>query len=174
MEFYSESNHPPMVYHRECKKTAPIYEEQINKKTLQKELKQVGETNIYEKIQESRDATDIQKIIERYQINIDEKIKINDEILDYTENPTSLIEAHQMILNAEQIWDKEPATIKAEFNNNFVEYLAAANDGTLKNVYEKIQPKKLAKYKEEKEASKIEEVQNQQAELLNNGGNINE
>ena len=173
MEFYSESKHPPMIYHRECKKTAPIYEEQINTKTLQKELKKVGETNIYEKIQESRDATDIQKIIERYQINIDEKIQINDEILDYTQNPTSLIEAHQMILNAEQIWDKEPATIKEKFGNNFVEYLAAANNGTLKNIYEEIQPEKMTKHKEEKEAKKLEEVKTQQAELLN-GGNNNE
>lgn len=174
MEFYSESNHPPMTYHRECSKTIPVYEEQINTKTLQKELKKVGETNIYEKIQESRDATDIQKIIERYQINIDEKIDIRDEILDYTGYPGDLIEAYKMTLNAEQIWDKEPASIKEKFGNNFVEYLAAANNGTLEKVYNEVQPQKLEKHKEEKEAKKVEKVQAQQQELLNNGGNNNE
>ena len=166
-----------MTYHRECSKTAPIYEETINTKTLQKELKKVGETNVYEKIQESRDSTDIQKIIERYQINVDEKLDISDEILDYTNNPTSLIEAHQMIINAENIWDKEPNVIKEKFGNNFEQYLASANNGTLKQVYEEVYPNKYKKQLEKVEAQKIEKVQEQQAQImqnLNNGVTTNE
>lgn len=174
MEFYSAYNVPPMTYHRKCEKTAPIYEEQINTQTNQLELKKVGETNVYEMIQESRDATDIQKIIEKYQINIDNKVEIRDEILDYTENPTSLIEAHQMILNAEQIWNKEPLKVREKFNNNFEQYLAAANNGELKNAYNELLPKQMKELKETKEANKIAEVQRQQENIKNQGVNVNE
>lgn len=151
MEFYSESNTPPIIAHKKTNPIEPIYEEVINTKTNKKELKKVGETNIYEKIQESRDSTDIQKIIERYQINLEDKTKINEEILDYTNNPTSLIDAHAKIVQAENIWNKEALDVRQKFNNNFVEYLAAANSGELKKVYAELAPKKYKKAEPVKE-----------------------
>lgn len=155
MEFYSESNKPPIIAHKQTSTITPIYEEVINTKTNKKELKKVGETNVYQRIQESRDSTDIQKIIERYQINLNDKINVNEEILDYTNNPTSLIDAHAMIVQAENIWNKEAQDVKQKFNNNFVEYLAAANSGELKKVYEELAPKKFKKA----EQTKVEQPQ---------------
>lgn len=151
MEFYSESNRPPIIAHRKTNSIVPTYEEVINTKTHKKELKKVGETNVYQKIQESRNSTDIQKIIERYQINLEDKPKINEEILDYTNNPTSLIEAHARILQAENIWNKEALDVRKHFNNNFNEYLAAANNGELRKVYEELAPKKYKKVEVVKE-----------------------
>lgn len=148
MKYYSEAEFPPIIAHRKTSETMPIYAEVINTKTNKKELKKVGETNIYEKIQESKDSTDIQKIIERYQINLDDKAKINEEILDYTNYPTDLIEAHAKIVEAENIWNQEGMDIKKEFNNNFLEYLAAANNGNLRKVYEKFDPKRFKKIEE--------------------------
>lgn len=142
--FYSETNRPPIIPAKKTSKFEPEYEERIDTKTGMTYLKKTGETNVYERIQASKDSTDIQKIVERYQITLENKPEMNmDEVLDYTNIPGNLIEAQQLIIKAKQLFEKEPKDIREKYNGNFNEYLMAAQSGELKETYQKVFDRKF-------------------------------
>lgn len=143
--FYSESRRPNRITQPKTSEYEPEYEEHIDTKTGKKYLKQVGKTNVYEKIQEAAEGVTLAEIIQRYGINPAESAEklesSTGEILDYTNTPKNLMEALEISNQAKNIFEHSAHEIKSMFNNNFTEFLAAANDGSLKKKLEEFKPK---------------------------------
>ena len=95
-----------------------------------KTLVKTGEfTNIYEKIQSHADECDIEKILERSQVEGYEILNKREAISgDVTMVPTSMLEAAQMLQDRENEFNKLPLDIRKEFNFNFNEYIAEAGN----------------------------------------------
>lgn len=93
-----------------------------------KSLTKTGEkTNIYLKIQTHADECDIEKILNRCEV---EGYEILDrrEVMegDVTMVPKSLLEAQITLQNQENEFNKLPLEIRKKFNFNFSEYIAEA------------------------------------------------
>lgn len=133
--FYSESNRPKTIAQPTTNPIEPEYEERTDTKTGKKYLKKTGETDVYAKIQESRESSKLSNILNRYKIDPkDSATKIDDNILDYTNQPKNLMEALAIAEDAKTIYNQSSAAIKQAFNNSYTEFLAGAVDGRLKKV----------------------------------------
>lgn len=131
--FYSESNKPKSIPHPKTSHFQAQYQERLDKdgKTF---LKKIDNVDVYDKIQQAKDGVLLSNLIEKY------KIKINDidltkleevAIQDFTNMPESFVGAINVIDDAKLIWQQQPKEIKAFFNNNFNEFIAGAQNGTL-------------------------------------------
>lgn len=134
MEFYNSFNPGPRKNSPAGSRTEPVYGLKIDKnghKILEK-TSQVN--NIYEKIQASLESTLIENIVKRYTMG-DEAIlsKNMGQFTDLTIAPENLLEAQQKLINAQELFDKEPIDVKKEFNQNMGEWLNALNNGTYEN-----------------------------------------
>lgn len=134
MKFYNSFEPGPKEFSPAGSQTEPVYALRIDKnghKVLEK-TSQVN--NIYEKIQASLESTLIDNIVKRYTMGDEEVLKKNmGQYTDLTIAPTNLLEAQQKLINAQELFDKEPIDIKKEFNQNMGEWLKAVNDGTYEN-----------------------------------------
>ncbi|UPW36499.1 internal scaffolding protein [Peromfec virus RodF8_36] len=137
-KFYSESNTPPRMFQPETSRTEPDYEERLDKDG-KKYLKKVGETDVYEKIQEARSGTELAQLIENFKIKINENdlTKVEETIIDVTNIPTNMIDALNVVEQAKTTFNTAPKEIRETFNNNFTEFLAGAQNGTLKSLLTK-------------------------------------
>lgn len=116
-----------------------------------KKLKKTGETNLYGKIQANLEATDIYKIIERYEQGDNDILEKAQGIYgDITEVPTSLIEARQRIDQIEMQFSNLPLEIKEKFSNSPTEYIAQMAKGTGIEIFEKYIQSKQTKKDEQK------------------------
>lgn len=154
MQFYSRFNRPETIPAPACSKLIPVFEIKIDKQTGRKELKQTGKTNVYEKIQASKENTLIYNILEKYQ-NGDISVlqKARGVFGDFTNMPKTLAEAQQSMLDAENLFNKLPNEIKREFSNSTSEFLASMTNGQFEQIVKKYQkPEKV----EQKTATQIE------------------
>lgn len=100
----------------------PVYAYEINKYG-QKELVQVGETNLYEKIQESLEETKIENILRRVVAGDTTVLRPDGIYADISTAPKNLIEARQQIQKLENLWNDLPIDTKREYDmsiENFV------------------------------------------------------
>lgn len=133
--FYSETNRPRTIAQKETNRVEPEYEERTDPKTGKKYLKKVGETDVYAKIQESKESSMLKNILDRYKIDPkDSATKIEDNVLDYTTQPKNLMEALAIAEEAKSIYNQSSAEIKQAFNNSYTEFLAGAVNGKLQQV----------------------------------------
>ena len=166
MEYYSRANRPATIPAPKCEKIIPTFSIEINSKTGKKELKQTGKTNIYDKIQASKEQTLIYNILERFSAGDTNVLnKVQGAYGDFTNVPKTLAEAQQQLINAENIFMSMPLEIRKEFNHSTSEFLASAANGELEP--------RLAKFV--KIPPKVEETQIQKPvenfQPLTNGGN---
>ena len=144
--FYSETNRPARVIQPATRTTEPEYKETIDTKTGKKVLKKIGEIDVYEKIQTATEGTSLKELINRYNIDPSESaVKLETEtgeILDYTNQPRNLMEALEITNQAKNLFENSSKEIKQKFNNNFTEFLAAANNGKLETALKEFKPKK--------------------------------
>ena len=101
----------------------PVYELRVDDKGC-KELVQVGETNVREKIQEFKDETDIKQILAR--ATVDPTVLHQREVFyaDVTSMPHSLAEAQQMIYDIKKDFEKMSPEIKEKFDYSPERYIA--------------------------------------------------
>lgn len=128
--FYSRNNRPKTIPQPECQETIPTFSLQINKSTGKKELVESGKTNLYEKIQASKDATLVYNIIDRY--NAGDESVFNKAVGSYgnfTQMPSTLVEAQQKLIDAERTFEQLPITIREKYNNSYTEFLADITTG---------------------------------------------
>ena len=92
----------------------------------QKVLVKTGETNLYEKIQESHEETKIENILKSVVNGDTSMLRANGQFIDTTELPNNLIEARQAIQNLENTWQSLPNEIKAKYHNSVEEYVGKA------------------------------------------------
>lgn len=102
-------------------------EYQLRIKDKAETLEVIGTSNLYESIQSHADSVDIHKILERCAMIDDYSIlnKMPAQFMDVTEMPHSLAEAHAMIVDAQNMFDRMPIEIKEKYDNNFVEFISS-------------------------------------------------
>ena len=160
MEYKSEWNRPKQHEYAQgnFKKVIDVYEDLLNPNTGKMETKVTDKVDVYQKIQSHKEAQELESIIKRYEIDIDEnQIKeIQNDIVDMTTMPTTMTEAYSMIKQVENEFEQRPAEIKRAFNNNVGEYVAGIQNGKLKEI--------LSSYenKNKKQEVKTEELNVQQ------------
>ena len=134
MEFKSLVNlHEPHKFAEGgFKKTIDIYEDIVNPKTGKLETKKTGEENFYEKIQAMKESQELENIIKRYNINLNNNhiAEISDEIVDMTNAPQDLIEAYASTKKLENLFNQSTTEIKNYFKD-FGGFLKSFQKGTL-------------------------------------------
>lgn len=146
------------------KKTAPIYEE-IIEKNGKKVLKQTGETNFYEKIQEHKNSVLLSEILKRYEIQPDDITAqvIENGVVDLTKVPENAIEAYAYVENAKNIWNNVGPEMQKKFNNDFTEFLRGATNGTLEKEVKRLKNEPL-----KAETTKVQEINQEKTETAIN------
>lgn len=136
MEFKSLVNlHEPHKFAESgFKKTFDVYEDIINPKTGKLETKKTKEEPFYEKIQAAKDSQILDNIIERYNIDLNNKhiTEINEEIVDMTNMPEDLIETYALTTKLQTMFNESTAEIKNHFKD-FAGFLQSFQKGTLKS-----------------------------------------
>lgn len=89
-------------------------------------LVKTGETNLYEKIQESLEETKIENIIARVTTGDTSMLRPDGIYGDLTDIPNNLIEARQQMQKLENVWNELPRDIKEKYNFNVEEFVGAA------------------------------------------------
>lgn len=101
------------------------YQEQINKKSGKKELVKIGETNVYERIQEDLEQSKIENIINRIakgDMEVFKEARLT--YVDAEDFPHSLMEAQNIVVKAKAEFDKMPSEIRELFHNSPEEYVS--------------------------------------------------
>ena len=123
------------------------YEVRLNKDGVKQLVKKATKKNIYDRIQAAKDECDIYEILRRSDPAmratlenriIKAKLTETSEVYDLTDIPTSLVQARQMLVDADNKFKKLPLEVRKEFNNSPDEFLAAANNGTLQTRINKL------------------------------------
>ena len=131
MEYYSRSNLPATIAQPKCDKIVPTYGEKIDKDG-KVHVVETGKTNLYEKIQASKDDTLIYNILDRFAAGDVSVLQRHQGVYaDLTDMPKTLAEAQQSLITAENYFNKLPLDVRAEFNHSFSEFLASASAGKL-------------------------------------------
>ena len=179
VRFRSEINRPrPHQYAQgNFKKYMAKYEELIDKKTGKLTLEVTDRVPIDEQIQEYKDMVTLDSLIERYKVDLSKKAitKISEDITDMTLMPQDALECYSLIHQAERNFADTTKEFKAEFNNNFGEYLKGFATGKTQQIVNKYN-KNLVK----SEAPTILNQQQTEApttqttqQNINNGGTYN-
>lgn len=144
LTFYSNNNRPATIPMPKTNTLEPEYKEKISKNG-KKELVQTGVTNIYEKIQDARQGSELATLINQYKMKVNENniLELEKTIVDLTNIPTNLIEAQNMINDAKNTFNLMPTEIKQTYNNNFNEFLAGSMNGSLETLIKEYKPKKV-------------------------------
>lgn len=100
-----------------------LYGYEINKYG-QKEIVKIGETNLYQKIQESLEETKIENILKRVAIGDTTVMRPDGIYADVSEAPKNLIEARQQIQALENTWNSLPIEIRQKYNMSVDEFIA--------------------------------------------------
>lgn len=146
--FRSELNRPkPHMYAQgNFRKDMDQYEELIDKKTGKMVLEITDKIPFDEQIQEHKSSVTLDSLLERYKIDLSKKAitEISEDITDMTIMPQDALECYSMIHEAEKNFQDSTKEFKAEFNNNFGEYLKGFANGKTQQVVDKYS-KKLVK-----------------------------
>lgn len=154
MKFKTAFDRGETTYNPLGSPTAPIYEYRIDKKTGKRISVEVGETNIYEKIQESFEASKLENIIKRCTGgDISVLADRSGTYIDLSEIPMNMIEIQNMILKSKQEFEKLPAEIKNKFDNSVEKYISEYGSETW--------AKNLNLIKEVTEIPKTEEIKSE-------------
>lgn len=163
MEFYSRAKRPATIPCPKCEENVPTFTLKINKETGKKELKKTGETNLYKKIQASKEETLIYNIIKRFESgDIEVLNKTQGTYGNFTNMPKTLAEAQQSLIDAENTFNSLPLDIRRQFNMSSSEFIAGLTNGKFETIMAKIQGDK----------PKMQEVQVQQPQENQQTGGI--
>lgn len=93
-------------------------------------LKESGRENLYERIQESLEATKIENIIRRFEEGDPNALgHANGLYADISDMPTNIIDAHKKIQKVQTEFGRLPADIKELFGNNPTQFMAEMLSG---------------------------------------------
>lgn len=133
--FYCRTNKPATISQPKCEKIIPTYDKQI--KDGKVKIVETGKTNIYEKIQASKDATLVYNILDRYNAGDVEALNQRQGSYgDFSNAPKTLAEAQQQLINAEAYFESLPLEVRKEFNHSLNEFLTSVSKGNLAERHE--------------------------------------
>lgn len=116
MKFFSQFDRPKRIPTPAGDRLLEVFQEEINKDG-RKELVHIGNTNIYDKIQEGREDTLIQNILVHL-ANGDLSVlrQQKPQYIDSTTLPKTLMEANNIVIKAKQEFEKMPKEVKEKFD----------------------------------------------------------
>lgn len=102
------------------------YTIRLDKETGHKLIVPAGKTNTYEKIQRSKEASDINMILKKAQYGDMSGFKDATKAVygDMTSIPNNMIEIANLKLKSDQAWDKLPLEIRREYDHDKDKYFA--------------------------------------------------
>lgn len=102
-----------------------LYQEEIEKKSGRKHLVKVGETCVYDKIQEDLEQSKIENIIHKLAMG-DLSVLKQAELTyaDADDFPKNLMEAQNIVIKAKNEFNKFPEEVKKIFNNSPEQYVS--------------------------------------------------
>lgn len=140
--FFSRTNKPVTIPQPKCEKIIPTYEKQI--KNGKVEIVETGKTDIYEKIQVCKEQTLVYNILDRYvQGDVQALNQRQANYGDVTTMPTTLAEAQQKLIDAENYFNSLPLDVRGKFDHSFNLFLDAAGKGKLGDYHESFKPVKV-------------------------------
>lgn len=100
-----------------------VFQEEFDK-SGKKELVMIGKTNIYDKIQEGKENTEIAHILERIALGDLSVLRSQEpQYIDATTLPKTLMEANNIVLKARQEFEKMPKEVREKFDYSADEYV---------------------------------------------------
>lgn len=122
--FYHRTNKRPTEPADHGRKEKNTYGIEIDERG-HKNVKKTGETNLYEKIQESADSTNIELIIKRATLGDTTALnKYQTVFADISNAPTSLAEAQNSIIKLNEVFEKLPLNIRSEYGHSAEKFIA--------------------------------------------------
>ena len=134
--FFSRCNRPVTAPVPVGGATAPIYEERISDDV--RGLVIVGQTNLFEYVQASKDDTLIYNLLDRFvKGDITALLAKKGQFLDCTGMPSTLAEAQQLMINATERFNRLPSDQRAKFKDvhDYVQKVATADMDGLKEIF---------------------------------------
>lgn len=122
--FYHRTNKRPTEPSDHGRKEKNTYGIEIDERG-HKSVKKTGETNLYEKIQQSADSTNIELIIKRATLGDTTALnKYQTVFADITNAPTSLAEAQNSIIKLNEVFGQLPLEIRSAYDHSPEKFIA--------------------------------------------------
>lgn len=103
--------------------TEPTYE-YVVKESGAKVLEQTGTKDVYSEIQAQAEECKIENILRRVAVGDMTDFRPDGIYADATVVPNNMVEAMQQIQKMHTIWDKLPADVRKEYNNDLDQFVA--------------------------------------------------
>ena len=137
IKFYSLYNPPPKEFTPAGDHFLDIFQEEIDKDG-KKELVHIGKTNVWDKIQEGKEATLIQNVLKACAMGDYSMLKQQEPVyIDATTFPKTLMESQNIVLKAKQEFENMPKEVREKFDFSAEKYVSEM--GT-KEFFEKMAP----------------------------------
>lgn len=131
MEFFTNYNRPQRKRETFNNTKQSVYKAVYDKNGVRSLVKD-KEVDIYEKIQEYAKDTSLTNMFSKYGLSVYDQLKKSEEqLVDLTNLPTNLMEAMSVIDEAKYAFDRQSKDVKAKFNNDFKQFIAASETGQL-------------------------------------------
>lgn len=131
MEFFTNFKRPERKRQSFTNTKQAVYKATYDKKGQRKLVKD-KEIDVYEKIQEYAKDTSLTNMFAKYGLSIYDQLKDQEEqFIDLTNLPTNLMETMDVLDQAKFAFDRQSKDIKAKFNNDFRQFIAASENGQL-------------------------------------------
>lgn len=122
-KIYSYYNRPKSIPTPAGDQFLETFQEEYDK-TGKKVLVCIGKTNIYDKIQEGKENTEIAHILERVALGDLSLLRAQEpQYIDATTLPKNLMEANNIVLKAKQEFEKMPKDVREKFDFSADEYV---------------------------------------------------
>jgi len=137
--FYHRSHLPKSTPQGEFSQFEPEYSLKIT--DGREELVRTGQTNVYDKIQASKNETLIYNILDRFQNgeipNLDLKKGF---YADMSKAPESLAQAQQAMIDCEKLFASLPLEIRQSYDHSISKFIVALDDGSFEKRFDKKTP----------------------------------
>lgn len=137
MKFYSQYDPPKRKATTAGSRLLEVFQEEITKDG-KKELVCIGKTNVWNKIQEGKEKTEIKNVLQAVALGDLSLLKSQEpQYIDTTTLPKNLMEANNIVLKAKQEFEKMPKEVREKFNFSADEYV---NEMGSKEFFDKMSP----------------------------------
>lgn len=142
-EFYSRNNLPTTIAQPKCNKIVNEYKKEIQDNGSVKAVVS-GKTNIYEKIQASKNECLVYNILDRFKAGDTSVLNARQGGYgDFTDAPKTLAESQQRLIDAENYFNTLPLEVRKEFNHSVVDFLNSIGNGTIAQRHAYFTPPKV-------------------------------
>ena len=124
-------NEPHKYQQRGFKKVQDVYEDIYDEKQGRNVTQKTDVDLFYDEIQETKDSVYLPSILEKYKIDINKKalVEVDTNVIDMTEMPTDMNSMYALMRNQEMKFQKLPAELKKQFDNNYFNFIEQMKTG---------------------------------------------